>query len=106
MDLLIIENEPQLAYELTVVTVIFKCDEAKSFRPARLAVHHNRGVYDLSKSGKEHAYRIRRRVRCQAANEIPRVSQVFLARNRAFRVDLFVTAAAAGDCVFAWLIPL
>ncbi len=51
--LLIIENEPQLPNELSVVAVIFKGDKAESFGPARLAVHHNRGVNDLSIFGKE-----------------------------------------------------
>ena len=51
--LLIIKNEPQLSNELTVVAVIFKRDKAKSLRPARLTVHHYRGVYHLSIFGKE-----------------------------------------------------
>ncbi|KAH9040897.1 hypothetical protein EDB83DRAFT_2410518, partial [Lactarius deliciosus] len=42
-DLLRIENA-QLSNELSAIAIIFKRDKAESFRPARLVVHHYRGV--------------------------------------------------------------
>jgi hypothetical protein len=87
-DLFLIENESQLTNELRVVAVILKRNKAESLRSAGFTVDHDGGVDDLSVFGKETTHGIRRGLRRQASNEIPRVPQVLLAWNGAFRIDL------------------
>lgn len=87
-DLFLIENEPQFANELRVVAVILKGDKAESLGSASFAVDHDCGIDDLSECGKESTHGIGRGLRRQTSDEIARVAQVFLAWDRAFRIDL------------------
>ncbi len=55
IHLLVVKNESELSNKLSVIAVIFKGEKAESLA-ARLAVHHYRGVNDLSIFGKEGRY--------------------------------------------------
>ena len=77
-----------MSHQLIRIRSILEGNEAESLGTTRFSIYHWSGIDNFAISGEELSHRFSGRVRCQPADKITRVTEMFFPRNRTFGINL------------------